>query len=107
MVSAQNFSKEWLGSMELGVFLTVQETMQVFTSPLSTIGWLIALALLSIIPTPHWFLLGNEGERLFAWIAPAMWIFATGLIATSIYVLGALKFVVGPICRLLGGGVQR
>ena len=81
--------------------------MQEFTSPLRTIGCLTALALLSIIPTPRWFLLGNEGEPLFAWIAPAMWIFATGLIATSIYVLGVLKFIVRLSHRLLGGGVQR
>ena len=93
--------------MEVGVFPAVQETMQVFTSPLGTIGSLTALTLLSIIPTPRWFLLGNGGEALFAWVAPAMWVFATGLIATSIYVLGALKFVVRPIHRLLGGGGQR
>ena len=94
-------------SMKLGDFPTMQKTMQEFTSPLMTIGYLTALALLSIIPAPRWFLLGNEGEPLFAWIAPAMWIFATGLIATSIYVLDALKFIARPIHRLLGGGVQR
>jgi hypothetical protein len=92
---------------ELGVFPTVQEAMQVFISPLMTIGYLTALTLLSIIPTPRWFLLGNGGEPLFAWVAPAMWVFATGLISTSIYVLGALKFIARPIHRLLGGGGQR
>ena len=85
----------------------MQKAMQEFTSPLMTVGYLTTLALLSIIPAPRWFLLGNEGEPLFAWIAPAMWIFATGLIATSIYVLDALKFIARLIHRLLGSQVQR
>lgn len=97
-------AKTRLGSKELGVFPTVQETMQVFTSPLGTIGYLTTLALLSMIPTPRWFFLGNGGEPLFAWVAPAMWIFATGLVSTSIYVLVALKFIARLIHRLLGGG---
>lgn len=100
-------AKKWLDSIGLGVFPTVQEAMQVFTSPLGTIGYLTALALLSIIPTPRWLLLGNGGEPLFAWVAPAMWIFATGLIFTSIYVLGALKFITRLIHRLHEGGCQR
>jgi len=99
--------KKRLGSIKVGVFPTVQEAMQVFTSPLATIGYLTALALLSMIPTPRWFLLGNGGEPLFAWVAPAMWIFATGLICTSIYVLDALKFIARLIHRLFGGGGER
>ncbi|KAG8760456.1 GPI inositol deacylase [Serendipita sp. 396] len=76
---------------------------------ITTIG--LSLVILSMFPTPKELFLGNSGNPLFAPLAFFMWLFACGLVISSIYILLIITYcfsaIQKKIARSSPSGEQR
>ncbi|KAJ7044755.1 PGAP1-like protein-domain-containing protein [Mycena alexandri] len=78
---------------------SVEESLALFTGkPLRRL--LFFSVLLSAVPLPERFYLGNRGEPLFSAIAPLLLLIATGFVCVSWWVLQALIWPLGKLGRV-------
>lgn len=66
-------------------------------------GLMLASFLVSFVPLPVDYYLGNEGEALFAPIAPVLLLLASGLVFVTWWVLTILMWSIGNIGTLFLG----
>ncbi|KAJ7129279.1 PGAP1-like protein-domain-containing protein [Mycena epipterygia] len=82
---------------------TVQQSLAMFTGkPLRRL--LLCSAVLSVVPLPEKFYLGNRGEPLFSAIAPLLLLISSGFVCVSWWVLQSLIWPLGKLGR---GGFRR
>ncbi|KAJ7724850.1 PGAP1-like protein-domain-containing protein [Mycena metata] len=89
----------WGASENNAPLPSVEESLALFTGkPLRRL--LFFSVLLSAVPLPERFYLGNRGEWLFCAIAPLLLLVATGFVCVSWWVLQALIWPLGKIGRV-------
>ncbi|KAF7336221.1 GPI inositol-deacylase [Mycena venus] len=78
---------------------TLEQSLVIFMGrPLRRL--LLCSVLLSVVPLPEMFYLGNRGEPLFFAIAPLLLLISTGLVCVSVWGLQAGLCALGKLCRL-------
>ncbi|KAJ7213710.1 PGAP1-like protein-domain-containing protein [Mycena haematopus] len=78
---------------------TVEQSLASFTGkPLQRL--LLCSVVLSVVPLPETFYLGNRGEPLFSAIAPLLLLISTGFVCVSWWVLQALIWPLGKLGRI-------
>lgn len=78
---------------------SVSDSISSFTW--ETLPWLLGVAfVISLLPLPQDYVLGNEGEIVFALLTPLTLLLSTGLVIISWW---TIRIIMLPI-RILGGG---
>lgn len=88
----------WGLSDRTGAVPTVEQSLAQFTgAPLRRM--LLCSIVLSLVPLPENYFLGNKGEPLFSAIAPFLLLISTGFVCVSWWLLQALIWPLGKLGR--------